>query len=233
MGYPTQKPRELLERVIAISSNEGDTVLDPFCGCGTAVHAAHKLNRRWIGIDITHLAISLIRRRMQDAFSGLKVEVEGEPKDLEGARFLASSSPMQFEYWVVDRLDARPTGGKGPDLDGVRPFIEFGGKVRRAVISVKGTKVVNPEMVREVQGVLGDDKPIGILATLAEPTKGMITQAAAAGFYESAGRKYHRLQIITVREMLSGKRLDLPPTISPFAKAPTEKEKAEQETLLL
>ena len=121
---------------------------------------------------------------------------------------------------------------KGQDLDGVKPFIEFGGKVKRAVISVKGTKSVNPEMIREVLGALGPEKPIGILATLAKPTSGMITQAAAAGSYESADQKYPRVQIITVEDILNGKRPHLPSPISPFAKAPKEKKNPQQEALL-
>ncbi|MGB6836523.1 MAG: site-specific DNA-methyltransferase [Dehalococcoidia bacterium] len=232
LGYPTQKPLALLKRIIEASSNEGDIVLDPFCGCGTAVHAAHKLGRRWMGIDITHLAIGLIRRRMQDAFPGIEIEVIGEPVDLASARELASTKPKQFEYWVVDKLDAYPTGGKGPDLDGVKPFIEFGGKAKRVVISVKGTKSVNPEMIREVLGALGPDKPIGILATLTKPTKGMVAQAAAAGFYDSSGQKYQRVQMMTVREVLSGKRPSLPSPSSPFAKAPVEKKKGKQAEML-
>jgi site-specific DNA-methyltransferase (adenine-specific) len=232
LGYPTQKPLGVLARIVACSSNPEDIVLDPFCGCGTAVHAAQKLGRRWTGIDITHLAIGLIRRRMQDAFPGLPIEVVGEPKDIGGAKYLAASKPKQFEYWVVDKLDAQPTGGKGQDLDGVKPFIEFGGKVKRAVISVKGTKSVNPEMIREVLGALGPDKPIGILVILAEPTKGMKTQAAAAGSYESAGQKYPRVQIMTVEDILNGKRPQLPSPVSPFAKAPKEKKNPQQEALL-
>jgi len=232
LGYPTQKPLALLERIVNASSNPGDIVLDPFCGCGTAVHAAQKLGRRWIGIDITPLATGLIRRRMQNAFPGIEIQVIGEPVDLAGARELASTKPKHFEYWVVDKLDAHPTGGKGPDLDGVKPFKEFGGEPKRAVISVKGTKSVNPEMIREVLGALGPDKPIGILVILAEPTRGMVAQAAAAGPYDSSGQKYQRLQIMTVREILSGKRPSLPSPASPFAKAPTEKEKSQQEPLL-
>jgi len=232
LGYPTQKPLALLERIVSASSNPGDVVLDPFCGCGTAVHAAQKLGRQWIGIDITHLAIGLIRRRMQDVFQGLTIEVVGEPKDLAGAEYLAASKPTQFEYWVVDKLDAQPTGGKGPDLDGVMPFVEFGGKVKRAVISVKGTKSVNPEMIREVLGALGPDKPIGILVTLTKPTKGMITQAVAARSYESDGIKYQRVQTMTVEDILKGKRPHVPPPVSPFAKAPAEKKKGKQQPLL-
>jgi len=143
LGYSTQKPLALLERIIAASSTEGDIVLDPFCGCGTAVHAAHTLGRRWIGIDITHLAISLIRRRMQDAFPGIAIEVIGEPVDLTGARDLAQRDKYQFQWWALDRLGAQPVSGKkkGSDkgIDGVIPF--FAGPkedYKRVIVSVKG-----------------------------------------------------------------------------------------------
>ncbi|MBI4282298.1 MAG: site-specific DNA-methyltransferase [Chloroflexi bacterium] len=228
LGYPTQKPLALLERIINASSNEGDIVLDSFCGCGTAIHAAHKLGRRWIGIDVTHLAIGLIRRRMQDAFPGITIHVEGDPKDLAGAQELAATKPRQFEYWAVDRLNARPTGGKGPDLDGVKPFIEFGGRAKRAVISVKGTRAVNPEMIREVLGAMSEAKPIGVLVLLTPPTSGMKTAAAAAGFYESSAQKYPRVQIITVSELFAGKQIEVPGPMSPFAQAPLERETATQ-----
>ncbi len=232
LGYPTQKPLALLERIISASSNPGDVVLDPFCGCGTAVHAAQKLDRKWIGIDITNLAIGLVRRRMQDAFPGIEIKVIGEPVDAAGAKELAATRPSQFEYWVLDRIDAQPTGGKGPDLDGVLPFIEFGGKAKRVVVSVKGTKVVNPEMLRELRGAMNDDKPIGVLITLLPPTPGMKTQAAAAGFYESAGRKYPKVQILTAAEILKGKRPQMPPKTSPFAEARVEREKPKQPKML-
>lgn len=232
LGYPTQKPLALLERIINVSSNPGDIVLDPFCGCGTAVHAAHKLKRRWIGIDITPLATGLIRRRMHAAFPRTQIEVNGEPKDLTGARELAATKPNHFEYWAVLSVDGQPTGGKGPDLDGVIPLTEFGGRTTRAVISVKGTKTVSPEMIRELRGAMNDDKPIGVLITLTPPTKGMITQAAAAGFYESADRKYPCIQILTIEEILAGKQPELLPQRSPFAEAPREREKAKTERML-
>jgi len=232
LGYETQKPLDLLERVVEASSDKGDIILDPFCGCGTAVHAAQMLRREWIGIDITNLAIGLIRRRMQDAFPRIQINVVGEPVDLAGARELAATRPSQFEYWVLDKIDAQPTGGKGPDLDGVLPFIEFGGKAKRVVISVKGTKTVSPAMLREVKGAMNGDKPIGVLITLAPPTQGMKTQAAAAGSYEAAGKKYPRVQILTVADILKGKRPQMPPKTSPFAGAPVEREEARTERLL-
>jgi len=240
LGYPTQKPLALLERIVSASCNPGDVVLDPFCGCGTAVHAAHKLGRRWIGIDITHLAISLIRRRMLDAFPGIAIEVIGEPVDLAGARELAQRDKYQFQWWALDRLGAQPVSGKkkGSDkgIDGVIPF--FAGPkedYKRVIVSVKGGEHVNVAMVRDLKGVLEREKePIAVLLTLALPTKDMVTEAAAAGFYESEfwGRKFARVQIVTVEEMLDGKRPDIPWGKAPFAKAPVEKERGEQGEML-
>src|SRR6202161_262268 len=108
LGYPTQKPQVLLERIIAASSNEGDVVLDPFCGCGTAVHAAQKLKREWIGIDVTHPAIGLVERRLKEAFPGISFEVQGTPEDLDGARDLAARNKYQFQWWAVSLIDAQP-----------------------------------------------------------------------------------------------------------------------------
>lgn len=232
LGYQTQKPLGLLERIVGASSNPGDVVLDPFCGCGTAVHAAEKLGRKWIGIDITYLAIGLIRRRMLDAFPSIEIKEVGDPQDFTSAQRLAATKPSQFEFWAILKLGGQPTGGKGPDLDGVLPFIEFGGKAKRAVVSVKGTRTASPVMLRELRGAMNGEKPIGILITLVEPTPGMKTQAAAAGFYESSGKKYPRVQILTVRDILKGKRPNMPPQRSPFAQAPVEREKAETKRLL-
>lgn len=246
LGYQTQKPLGLLERIISSSSDPNGIVLDPFCGCGTAVHAAQKLGRPWIGIDITHLAIGLIRRRMRDAFPGLAIDVIGEPKDLEGARDLAHRNKIQFQLWAVSRLhpNAHPVGSKkgGPDrgIDGVIPIL-IGGTVEepdygRAIVSVKGGEHVGVAMVRDLVGVLGREKePIGILLTLTPPTKDMVTEAAAAGFYESElwKKKFQHVQIITAEEMLAGKGPDIPTWgKTPFAKAPTEKAKAQQDPLL-
>ena len=240
LGYPTQKPLALLERIINASSNPGDIVLDPFCGCGTAVHAAHKLGRRWIGIDITHLAIGLIRRRMQDAFPGIEIEVIGEPVDLAGARDLAQRDKYQFQWWALDRLGAQPVSGKkkGADLgiDGVIPF--FAGPkedYKRALVSVKGGEHVNVGMVRDLVGVLERERePIGVLLTLEPPTQPMVTEAAAAGFYHNDfwQKDYPRVQIMTVEEMLAGKRPQMPSTRSPFAQAPLEREERRTKRML-
>ena len=246
LGYPTQKPLALLERIINASSNPGDIVLDPFCGCGTAVHAAHKLGRRWI--DITHLAIGLVHRRMQDAFPstgsggapGLEIEVIGEPRDLSGARDLAQRDKYQFQWWALDRLGAQPVSGKkkGADLgiDGVIAF--FAGPkedYKRALVSVKGGEHVSVAMVRDLVGVLEREKePIGVLLTLEPPTQPMITEAASGGFYHNDfwQKGYPRVQILTVEEMLSGKRPQVPSTRSPFAQAPMEREERRTRQML-
>ncbi len=220
LGYPTQKPLALLERIISASSNKGDVVLDPFCGCGTAVHAAQKLGRKWIGIDITCLAIALIESRLKKAFPEsfgeegqrrLQYEVIGTPKDLESARDLARRDKYQFQWWAVSLIDeAQPWQGKkkGADtgIDGIRYFRDLDRKeVHTALISVKGGENVGPAMVKDLIATLARDKAdIGLFITLAAPTKAMLTEAAAAGFYESPnGKKYARLQLLTIEGLLN------------------------------
>ena len=218
LHYPTQKPLPLLERILSVSSNAGDVVLDPFCGCGTAVHAAQKLGRRWIGIDITCLAIRLIEGRLKKAFpeafgeegKRLQFEVIGLPKDLESARDLARRDKYQFQWWAVGLIDeAQPWQGKkkGADtgIDGIRYFRDLDRKeVHTMLLSVKGGENVGPAMVKDLIATLARDKAdIGLFLTLAPPTKAMLTEAAAAGFYESPnGKKYARLQLLTIAGLL-------------------------------
>lgn len=215
LGYPTQKPIALLERILAASSNAGDTVLDPFCGCGTAIHAAQKLKRLWIGIDVTHLAISLIERRLKDAFPGISFEVHGTPKDLDGARDLAIRDKYQFQWWAISLVEAQPFAGKkkGADggIDGLIYFRSDAKTTERAIVSVKGGDNVGVPMIRDLKGVLDREKaPIGVFMTLVPPTKPMEKEAASAGFYELRGRKYPRLQIITIEQALRGVKPAIP-----------------------
>jgi DNA modification methylase len=215
LGYPTQKPVALLERIIGASSNEGDVVLDPFCGCGTAVHAAQKLKRKWIGIDITHLAIGLIERRLKDAFPGISFEVHGTPKDLDGALDLALRDKYQFQWWAVSLIDAQPYGGKkkGADsgIDGLIYFRSDAKTTERAIVSVKGGGNVGVTMIRDLKGVLEREKaPIGIFMTLTEPTQPMIKEAASAGFYQLGNKKYPKVQIITIEKALQGAKPAIP-----------------------
>lgn len=216
LGYPTQKPVALLERILRLASKPGDVVLDPFCGCGTTVHAAHKLERQWIGIDITHLAISLIEKRLNDAFPGIKFEVHGTPKDLDGARALADQDKYQFQWWAVSLVNAVPYGDKKKGADsGIDGFIYFKPDAKiteKAIVSVKGGQNVNVAMVRDLAHVVDREKAkFGIFITLAEPTGPMKTEAVKAGFYESPHHgKFTKIQILTVEELFAGKRPQIP-----------------------
>jgi DNA modification methylase len=216
LGYPTQKPEALLERIIKASSNEGDLVLDPFCGCGTTVQVAQRLNRRWIGIDITHLAIGLIKKRLSDAF-GPEIkntyEVIGEPTDYAGAAQLAEEDKYQFQWWALGQVGARPTDQKkGADrgIDGRLYFHDDdSGKSKQIIFSVKAGNVTVSQ-VRDLRGVLEREKAeIGVFLTFDEPTKPMNKEAAEAGFYKSGpldGATYPRLQILTIQQILDGKQ---------------------------
>lgn len=217
LGYPTQKPLALLERIIAASSNEGDVVLDPFCGCGTAVDAAQKLGRQWIGIDVTHLSIGLIERRMKDRYGDdLAYQVIGTPNDLASAEKLASEEPHQFQYWITQAVDGQPYQGgrKGADrgIDGYLYFTGHDRKTEAAIISVKAGRNVGVAMVRDLKGVIEREKsPIGIFICAVNPTREMEREAAAAGVYEGAdGRTYPRLQIFTLAEYFRGLRPKVP-----------------------
>jgi len=236
LGYPTQKPVALLERVIEASSNKGDVILDPFCGCGTTIHAAQKLGRQWIGIDVTHLAISLIERRLKDAFPGIAFEVHGTPQDLDGARDLAARDKYQFQWWAVSLIDAQPYGGKkkGADggIDGLIYFRSDAKTTERAIVSVKGGGVSVP-MVRDLKGVLDREKaPIGVFLTLEPPTRPMEREAASAGFYTLGERQYPRLQIITVEQALNGMKPAIPLVDTGAAFKRAVKEQANQPNLL-
>jgi len=227
LGYPTQKPEALLERIIQTSSNAGDVVLDPFCGCGTAVAAAQKLGRTWIGIDITNLAISLIRHRLSDTFSGhAEYEVIGEPVSLPDAAKLAHDDPYQFQWWALGLVGARPVEGKkGADhgIDGRIYFHEGDtAKTKQIVLSVKAGHVTVSHL-RDLLGVMDRQKAeIGVLLCMEEPTTPMRKECASAGFYTSPWGKHARLQILTVEDMLTGKTIDRPPaqTSVTFKRAP-------------
>ncbi|MCL2659265.1 MAG: restriction endonuclease [Acidobacteriaceae bacterium] len=214
LGYPTQKPEALLERILQSSSNEGDLVLDPFCGCGTTIQVAQKLNRRWIGIDITHLAIGLIKTRLDDSF-GSEVrqtyQVIGEPTDVAGAAQLAAENKFQFQYWALGLCGARPAEGvkKGADrgIDGRLYFHDDNsGKSKQIIFSVKGGQNTHVSEVRDLIGVLDREKAeIGVYISIAEPTRAMQKEAAEAGFYTSAdGSRYPRLQLLTIEGLMKG-----------------------------
>ncbi len=222
LGYPTQKPEALLERIIAASSNEGDVVLDPFCGCGTAIAVAQRLGRRWIGIDITCLAISLMKHRLHSAFGAAIKEsdqVIGEPVSVSDAAALAAENPYQFQWWALGLVHARPVEQKKGADRGIDGRIFFhdeaeSGKTKQVVISVKAGKT-GPAHVRDLHGVVErENAALGLLISMEDPTPAMRTEAASAGFYECAAwnSKHPKIQLLTIAELLAGKTLDAPPS---------------------
>ena len=251
LGYPTQKPLELLERIVKASSNEGDLVLDPFAGCGTTIAAAEKLNRRWIGIDITHLAISLLKYRLRDmrqdaeARKGVSYQVIGEPKDIEGARRLAQDDRYQFQWWVNGLIEAKPLGGtagskkgkKGADrgVDGVITFIDDNSKKpKQVLVQVKSGKVRSPD-IRDLVGTVEREKAaIGVFVTLEKATKAMIKEAVSAGHYRSEGwnKKYPKIQILTIEDLFNGKITDMPPVHTTFKQVRKERRNGHKQSSL-
>ena len=220
LGYPTQKPLPLLERIIQVSSNEEDVVLDPFCGCGTAVAAAEKLKRRWIGIDITHLAVALMKNRLKTMFDihpGEDYDVVGEPVDVGGATALAEQDRYQFQYWAISLLEAYPQEErkKGADrgVDGLVYFVDGPRRTpQKAVVQVKSGHV-SSAYIRDLKGVVEREKAaLGLFITLEDSTRDMRTEAASGGFFHSDiwGKDYPKIQIRTVGELLEGKQFDIP-----------------------
>ena len=228
LGYPTQKPLELLGRIITTNSNPGDCVLDPFCGCGTTIAAAQKLDRRWIGIDITHLAISLQKYRLKDMFNlsaSKDYQIIGEPTSLGSARQLAKDDPYQFQWWALSLVKAKPLGGemggkkgrKGRDrgIDGELYFIDDPkGKLNTVLVQVKSGHV-KPGDIRDLRGTVErENAAIGVFITLELPTSEMEKEAVSAGYYFSDlwQEKYPKIQILTVEELLAGVQPQIPPS---------------------
>jgi hypothetical protein len=242
LGYPTQKPVTLLERIIAASSNPGDLVLDPFCGCGTTVHAAQKLGRHWIGIDITYLAINLIKRRLKDAFGDeVPFEERGQPTDFRSAKALAELDKWQFQQWALSLIDARPRiqgEGKGADrgVDGLLYFYENREKREKILVQVKGGGVRRNDVAALLGDVNNQKFAAGILITLEKPTKPMREEAADAARYQSKlwhDKDYPKIQILTVEGLLGGQeRVEAPPQTNPFAKAQREAKPEKQADLM-
>ena len=229
LGYPTQKPQALLERIIEASSNEGDVVLDPFCGCGTAVAAAEKLKRQWIGVDVTHLAVALMKNRLKTGFNivpGKDYEVVGEPADVGSARALAEQDRYQFQFWAMSLLEAFPReeSKRGADrgIDGVIHFLDGPrNSPRKAVVQVKSGKVSSP-LIRDLKGTVDREKAaLGLFITLEDPTRDMRAEAVSAGFYHSETwqRDYPKIQIRTIHDLLTGVPFDIPPHPSMYQPA--------------
>ena len=227
LGYPTQKPRALLERIIAASSNPGDIVLDPFCGCGTAVDAAQKLGRQWIGIDVTHIAIGMIQDRLNEGYNrdgktDAVWETHGVPRDIDSALKLAADDKHQFQQWACWQVGGYPRDKKGGDkgVDGWFNYLAAGGKIETGVISVKGGEHLNPAMVRDLGRVMERDKHrFGLFIVAAMPTKGVLAEIASHPLIETEFGRFPAMQVVTIAQFFHGPKPDLPPLISPVKKA--------------
>ena len=222
MGYETQKPAALLRRIIDASSNPGDVVLDPFCGCGTAVVAAEELARSWIGIDITYLAIDVMSRRLKDHFPNLEFEVRGQPRDVEGARAMAQKDRYQFQFWAMSLIGAQAVvpDRRGPDrgIDGYFLYLEQG-QIQRAIVSVKSGGV-GVKDVRDLHGTMQREKAeCGLFITLEEPTAAMRKEAVDAGDYQmpGIGSRVPRIEILTIEDLLLGGKK---PALAPYSPGP-------------
>jgi site-specific DNA-methyltransferase (adenine-specific) len=237
LGYPIQKPEALLERIIKASSNEGDIVLDPFCGCGTAIASAQRLNRQWIGIDITHLAITLIKHRLQDTFrTQVRYQVTGEPTSLPDAEVLAAEDPYQFQWWALGLVGARPVERKkGADqgVDGRIFFHDEGkhGRTKQVILSVKSGRLKRSDL-RDLRGVVQREAAqIGVLISLQTPTKSMRTEAASAGYYASPWGNHPTLQMLTIADLFDGKGIDYPGWVNITFKTAPKARPRERENL--
>ncbi|WP_062908335.1 DNA methyltransferase [Mycobacterium avium] len=239
LGYPTQKPLNLLDRIIQASSNEGDVVLDPFCGCGTTVDAAERLNRKWIGIDITYIAVDLITKRLRHTYGNditTTFDTNGIPRDVEGARALFARSPFDFERWAVSLIGAEPNqkqvGDRG--IDGVARFPLGNKKFDKVLVSVKGGKSLNPSMVRDLGGTVDAQKAaMGVLITLEPATKGVQHAIDHGGVYThpANNQTFPKLQHVTVADLLGGKMPKMPLTILPYIAAEKLQVTNEEHTL--
>ncbi len=228
LGYPTQKPEALLERIIKASSRENDFILDPFCGCGTTVAVAEKLKRNWVGIDISILAINLIKKRLLDQYPDKKLQlnIDGIPTDEASARVFAEKDPYQFQIWACDLIEAMPLEKKGADrgIDGVIVYqdIDEKGKIvyKRGIVQVKSGHVQRNQIATLISDTDREKAEFGIFITLEKPSSPMVQEALEAGHFKTySGREYPKIQIITIGELLNNQRLNLPPVKPVYKKA--------------
>ncbi|MCK5122769.1 MAG: restriction endonuclease [Candidatus Pacebacteria bacterium] len=227
LGYPTQKPEALLERIIKASSKEGDWILDPFCGCGTTVAVSEKLKRNWVGIDVTSLAINLIKYRIKNQFGlgNKQIFVDGLPTDLAGAKELFEKDPFEFEYWASDLVNAIPPHGKSKDnmrgadkgVDGVinilRNIVNGNKEYGKIIVQIKGGKVQRNQIATLKGDVDREKAEAGVFITLEKPTKPMKSEAVDAGTFTipiTNKVEFPKIQILTIEELLRGKKPDLP-----------------------
>jgi DNA modification methylase len=244
MGYPTQKPEALLEVIIKASSNEGDTILDAYCGCGTTVAVAEKLKRNWIGIDITYQSISLILKRLAEQSKGAldNIDINGVPKDMDSAIALANNKDdrtrKEFEKWLVltysnnHAIINEKKGGDG-GIDGIA-YIPDRDETKKALFSVKSSKTLTPSMINELHGVVErDGAACGIFLCL-YPAANLVKASKAFGVYHNdlINKDYPKIQVVCVDDIFNGKRLELPNVVKVLKKAEQHQEQLGIEALL-
>jgi len=236
LGYPTQKPLELLERIIKASSKEGDLVLDPFCGCGTTLDASEKLHRNWIGIDITHIAINVIKKRLKERYPNVQFEVIGEPKDLESAISLAQQDRFQFQLWALSLIGATPSEKMISDkgIDGIFYNVWLNKKYY-GIVQVKSGHV-GAKDIRDFKGTIRREKAdYGIFITLQPPTRDMKEEAISEGYFNTEYEKdIPRIQIITIEDLLKGieVKFPAPPNIYNVAQRGKKEDKNTKQIIL-
>jgi len=234
LGYPTQKPEALLERIIMASSNEGDTILDAYCGCGTTVAVAERLKRNWIGIDITYQSIALILQRLEKQY-GFEIKdtiaINGIPRDIDSAKALAHKKDdrlrKEFEKWAVltysnNRAVINDKKGADKGIDGTAYFLSGMNETSKLVFQVKSGKVGRGDISKFNNDRLREGAELGIFITLEPPTKPMLEEAIQTGFYTHPlmGRSYPCIQIVTIAEIISqNKRMDIPLSFEVLKKA--------------
>lgn len=239
LGYPTQKPEALLERIIQASSNEGDIILDAYCGCGTTVAVSQRLNRQWIGIDITYQSISLILKRLEDSFGKQVLEninISGIPKDMQSAEALAlkkdDHTRKEFEKWAIltytnNRATINQKKGADKGIDGIAYFTGDKNEPEKIILQVKSGNVKSGD-IRDLQGTITlESAVLGIFITLKPPTKDMIQTAKEAGIYQSRymSQPVDKIQMITVQEIIEQqKRLDMRLSLEVLKSAEKQKE---------
>lgn len=232
LGYPTQKPEALLERIIEASSSEGSWILDPFCGCGTTVAVAERLKRNWIGIDISVLAINVIVDRLKRQFPGIQPHIDGIPMDYAGAQKLADADKFAFQNWAISLIGAYPPGGetrKGADrgIDGLILFREHASfdnphpRLRKVLVQVKGGGAGRKDIATLKGDMERDNAPMGVFISINDPTSEMKREANLAGEYcYSETTTFPKVQILSIKDWFDGKTVRLPSdTINPFKKA--------------
>ena len=247
LGYPTQKPEALLERIIKASTNEGDLILDAYCGCGTTIAVAERLKRNWIGIDITYQSVSVMLKRLEDHYGKScidNISLHGVPKDFESAEMLANKKDdrvrKEFEKWAVltysnnrAMINEKKGGDKG--IDGIAYMVDSNeqgeNEIKPIIFSVKSNQTLSPSVIRDLNGTIErENAAMGYLITL-YPMNNLVKESKDYGVYKNklTGMDYKRIEVININEILEGKRLNVPTSLEVLKKAERKAKENQEE----